>query len=602
MKKLFITTFSILFTLSIIAQAPYKMSFQAVIRNASNNLIVSQTVGMRISILQGSSSGTAVYVETQTPMTNTNGLATIEIGSGTVVSGSFASINWAAGPYFIKTETDPTGGTTYSITGTSELLSVPYALSSADNKWTSTGTNISNNNTGNIGIGITTPNPTAYGYSGINKVIEMSSTVPNSHSQLVISSDISNIGNTGGMTFVNKTAPVSEKRMAAITSQYNDATLDYDGDGVNELGGSIDFWTNKDGIYNQKMKITIDGDVGIGTTSPSAKLDVSGKTRTSDLQVTNGAGVGKVLTSDASGNASWHNNNTWNLNGNNGTTSSNFIGTTDSQSLLFKVNNNMSGIIDVSYQNTSFGIGALQNYSRPSNGYNSAFGNFALGSNDIGYNNTAIGQFALAFNTEGTHCTAIGTNAGAYNYMNHNNVFVGFESGLRSSGNNSIAIGMYSQFLASNQARIGVTTTASIGGYQDWTNLSDGRYKINIKENVPGLNFILKLKPVTYTIDIKKLNSDLGYTDSTFSMSDVKEAGDRIQTGFIAQDVEKIAKELGYTFSGVDAPQNENDHYGLRYAQFTVPLVKAVQEQQLQIELLQNQIVELKKLLLELTK
>jgi len=82
--------------------------------------------------LQGTSSGTAVYVETQTPTTNTNGLVSLEIGAGAGVSGNFTTIDWANGPYFIKTETDPTGGTSYSITGISQLLSVPYALH-ADN-------------------------------------------------------------------------------------------------------------------------------------------------------------------------------------------------------------------------------------------------------------------------------------------------------------------------------------------------------------------------------------------------------------------------------------------------------------------------------------
>ncbi|MEA2042103.1 MAG: DUF1566 domain-containing protein [Bacteroidota bacterium] len=100
------------------------MSYQAVIRNASDNLVTSQTVGIRISILQGSASGTLVYEETQTPSTNTNGLVSIEIGGGT----GFDTISWSNGPYFIKTETDPTGGTSYTITGTSQLLSVPYAL------------------------------------------------------------------------------------------------------------------------------------------------------------------------------------------------------------------------------------------------------------------------------------------------------------------------------------------------------------------------------------------------------------------------------------------------------------------------------------------
>jgi hypothetical protein len=83
---------------------------------------------MQISILQGSASGTAVYVETQSPTTNANGLISIKIGDGTVQSGDFTNIEWANGPYFIKTETDPAGGTDYTITGTSQLLSVPYAL------------------------------------------------------------------------------------------------------------------------------------------------------------------------------------------------------------------------------------------------------------------------------------------------------------------------------------------------------------------------------------------------------------------------------------------------------------------------------------------
>ncbi len=115
---------------SVSAQAPNKMSYQAVIRNSSNALVTNIAVGIQISILQGSASGTAVYVETQTPTSNANGLVSLEIGNGTVVTGNFAIINWANGPYFIKTNTDPTGGTSYTITGTSQLLSVPYALHS----------------------------------------------------------------------------------------------------------------------------------------------------------------------------------------------------------------------------------------------------------------------------------------------------------------------------------------------------------------------------------------------------------------------------------------------------------------------------------------
>ena len=127
--KLYISfLFTSIISLCSFSQAPNKMSYQAVIRNNSNSLVVNQSVGMRISILQGSVAGSASYVETQNPTTNTNGLVSIEIGGGTNVSGSFSSIDWGNGPYFIKTETDPNGGSNYSITGTSQLLSVPFAL------------------------------------------------------------------------------------------------------------------------------------------------------------------------------------------------------------------------------------------------------------------------------------------------------------------------------------------------------------------------------------------------------------------------------------------------------------------------------------------
>ncbi|MCF8428080.1 MAG: DUF1566 domain-containing protein [Bacteroidia bacterium] len=128
MKKALIIGFILLFVNGLFAQAPNKISYQAIIRNASNALVANQTVGMRISILQNSPSGTSVYVETHSPTSNANGLVSIEIGGGLVVSGSFATINWSDGPYFVKTETDPSGGNSYSIIGIMQLLSVPYAL------------------------------------------------------------------------------------------------------------------------------------------------------------------------------------------------------------------------------------------------------------------------------------------------------------------------------------------------------------------------------------------------------------------------------------------------------------------------------------------
>jgi hypothetical protein len=128
MKKVFTFLVAVFLTATVFAQSPEKMSYQAVIRNSSDALVTNTQVGMQISILQGSASGTAVYVETQTPTSNSNGLVSLEIGTGTIVSGDFSTIDWTDGPYFMQTETDPAGGTTYSITGISQLLSVPYAL------------------------------------------------------------------------------------------------------------------------------------------------------------------------------------------------------------------------------------------------------------------------------------------------------------------------------------------------------------------------------------------------------------------------------------------------------------------------------------------
>ncbi len=130
MKRLFTIMVLVILTASIWAQSPQKMSYQAVIRDNNSILVTNHSVGMRVSILQGSPTGTEVYKEiyNPNPQTNANGLVTIEIGDGIASTGTFSEIDWSAGPYFIKTETDPTGETNYVITGTSQLLNVPYAL------------------------------------------------------------------------------------------------------------------------------------------------------------------------------------------------------------------------------------------------------------------------------------------------------------------------------------------------------------------------------------------------------------------------------------------------------------------------------------------
>jgi hypothetical protein len=227
---------------------------------------------------------------------------------------------------------------------------------------------------------------------------------------------------------------------------------------------------------------------------------------------------------------------------------------------------------------------------------NTAIGEQALNIINTGNFNTAIGSNSLMVNSIGNNNVAIGTNALYTNSTGNNNIGIGVNATVLYNNSNSIAIGDLSVSYTSNMAVIGNTATSIIGGYVDWSILSDGRFKRNIKQNVPGISFIMKLHPVTYNLDINKLNRAIYHTDTiAFDKESINSKEKEIQSGFIAQDVEKAAQEVGYDFNGVVKPQNENEHYALRYAEFVVPLVKAVQEQQLMIEELKKQNEELLK-------
>ncbi len=248
--------------------------------------------------------------------------------------------------------------------------------------------------------------------------------------------------------------------------------------------------------------------------------------------------------------------------------------------------------------NSAFGYSALQ--SNTTGIDNTAVGASSLYSN-LGAYNTAIGSNSLIGTTSGSNIVAVGYYAGYSAWTGWGNTFVGNYAALEpTNASNSTALGFEAYATASNQVRLGNSYVTSIGGYTNWTNLSDGRFKKNMKENVPGLEFITKLRPVTYTLDMDGLDAALksplpvmsknssgkgiqtpGQPERKISSEEKasrEQKAQIVQTGFVAQEVEKAAQELGYNFSGVDAPKNSKDFYGLRYAEFVVPLVKAVQE------------------------
>lgn len=227
--------------------------------------------------------------------------------------------------------------------------------------------------------------------------------------------------------------------------------------------------------------------------------------------------------------------------------------------------------------NTAFG--GLSMWANTTGEANTAVGFQALESNVNGNSNTALGNEALRVNVSGLNNTAVGRGALAHNETGNVNTAIGFLAGPQ-IGNiqNSTAIGYNAIVTGSNQVRIGDANVTSIGGQVSWSTLSDGRFKKDVREDVSGLDFISKLRPVSYTVDKNAVSKFLRVPDSLRNSPDESRKKGIRQTGFVAQEVEEVIKKTGYVFHGVEAPQSENEHYSIRYAEFVVPLVKAVQE------------------------
>jgi hypothetical protein len=255
--------------------------------------------------------------------------------------------------------------------------------------------------------------------------------------------------------------------------------------------------------------------------------------------------------------------------------------------------------------NTAIGYQAL---FKNKEGNNIAAGYQALYNNTDGGDNTALGVSALLNTTEGSRNTAFGLESLRGNIRGNYNTAIGYRADVASGIlNNTTTIGHGARATACNQVTIGNTAVTSIKANVTWAVLSDSQTKKNIRQNVPGLAFIKKLQPVTYTIDPDAVDNLLGVDEeekNTFSEDEIAARNSReqeVQTGFIAQDVEKAAESLGFDFSAVD--NMDSNAYGLRYSEFVVPLVKAVQELSAQnenknaaIASLQKQIEELETL------
>lgn len=257
---------------------------------------------------------------------------------------------------------------------------------------------------------------------------------------------------------------------------------------------------------------------------------------------------------------------------------------------IFSLRSNTEG-------NSNVALGAQALYNNTIGNFNVGTGYATMNRNTTGSNNNALGAYALYLNTLGSLNVAFGHQSLYYNTTGNFNTALGAGAGVTSGDlQNATAIGYDAKVNASNKVRIGNSEVTVIEGQVPFTTPSDARFKSNVQYNVPGLAFINQLQPVTYYFDNQKMSRQLGEASK-----DQPSASKKIQTGFLAQDVEKAAQTLNYSFDGLHAPENADDYYTLSYSQFVVPLVQAVKEQQEMIEAqqalikdLQNEMAEMK--------
>ena len=232
--------------------------------------------------------------------------------------------------------------------------------------------------------------------------------------------------------------------------------------------------------------------------------------------------------------------------------------------------------------NTALGVGAMTNNT--TGGDNTAVGDNALYSNSTGGQNVSVGYECL-YNNLGNNNTAVGYLSLYFNGTGTGNTAIGYGSGVNSGFStlsNATAIGYNAIVAQSNRVQLGSTSVTAVTAYAAYSNISDGRFKININENIKGLEFINKLRPISYQFDRLKLDEfnlkNLPEEDRKKIISETDySSSNNIHNGFIAQEVEQAALDCGFIFDGVQ-PANENGTYSLSYSQFVVPIIKAIQE------------------------
>ena len=561
----------------LIAQVPQGINYQAVLRNTSGTIMQNQAVTIKFTIHKTTPNGTTAYEETQSTTTNNYGLVNLQIGQGTPLAGNFSTIHWGINTCFLQVQANIGAG--YIDLGTTQFLSVPYAMvadtvlhsPSGGSGWGLTGNSGSIDGTNFIGtLDSVALNFKVYGQKA-GRIDPTGSTFFGYKAGM---NNLSTNGNTGfgiNSLFSNTTAynntAIGANALYSTTTGYGNTAIGF---------GTL--YSNTTGYIN-----TAFGRNALNSNTVGRHNIAIGNAALTNNTV---AGQNIAIGSSALNQQSFDNSGTaYNsdniaigyqaLTANQPTTTLEGYQSIAIGSYSLKANT-------IGFRNTAVGSNTL--YGNTTGAANTAIGLAALQGNTTGEDNTGIGMWALDGNLTGSDNSALG--------------YYCFANGTAYS--NSTALGANTDITASNQIRLGDASVTSIGGYKAWTNLSDVRIKKDIEETIPGLAFIIKLRPVSYHLNMDAIARFNNKPDSLRHKDAEAIQGSILQTGFIAQEVEKAAEDCGFDFSGVDKPKNENDLYGLRYSEFVVPLVKGMQEQQVMIEELKKQVAALQEQLLKL--